>query len=132
VAGGATAAVLAGRLRWYPILLACAIIDLGLVWLLDAQPSEWLFYLDAAAFGFIWLFILPIQVPMLIQADPSRRSAMLNSGVSLLGGSVGPSIAAELITQEDMLPALWFAAGCLIVCILIATALRLMVRARAA
>jgi hypothetical protein len=132
VLGATTAAVFAGRLRWYPILMGCAVIDLALVWILGSRPSEALFLIDAAVFGFIWLFILPIEVSMLIEADPSRRAAVLNGGVNLLGGSIGPSVAAELIAPDNMRGALWLAAGCLAVCVLIATALKVVIRPRAA
>jgi hypothetical protein len=131
VLGATTAAVFAGRLRWYPILIGCAILDLGLVWILGTRPSEALFLIDAAVFGFIWLFILPVEVPMLIEADPSRRAAVLNGGVNLLGGSLGPSIAAELVAPDNMRGALWLAAGCLVLCVIIATALKLVIRPRA-
>jgi MFS family permease len=127
VLGGTTAAVLAGRLRWYPTLIACAAVDLAMVWLLGTHPSALLFYIDAAIFGFIWLFILPFQVPMLIEADPSRRAAVLNSGIGLLGGSIGPSVVAEIISPENTSGALWLAAGCLVLCLVIATVLRLVI-----
>jgi hypothetical protein len=130
VLGGTTAAIVAGRIPWYPALLACAVIDLGMVWLLGSHPTEFLFYLDAAIFGFIWLFILPFGVPMLIEADPSRRAAVVNTGVALLGGSLGPSVAAELISPENTRGALWLAAACLAVCLIIATALRVVIRPR--
>jgi hypothetical protein len=110
----------------------CAVIDLGMVWLLGSHPSEFLFYLDAAIFGFIWLFILPFGVPMLIEADPSRRAAVVNTGVALLGGSLGPSVAAEFISPENTSGALWLAAACLAVCLIIATALRVVIRPRTA
>lgn len=132
VLGASTAAVFAGRLRWYPILMGCALIDLALVWILGTRPSATLFFIDAAVFGFIWLFILPVEVPMLIEADPSRRAAVLNGGVNLLGGSLGPSIAAELIAPDNVRGALWLAAGCLVVCLVIATALKVVIRPRAA
>jgi hypothetical protein len=87
---------------------------------------------DAAIFGFVWLFILPFMVPMLIEADPSRRAAVLTSGVALLGGSIGPTVAALLISPENTRGALWLGAACLAACFAIATALRMVMRPRAA
>jgi hypothetical protein len=82
------------------------------------------FLVDAAVFGFIWLFILPFQVPMLIEADPSRRAAVLSSGVGLLGASVGPTVVALVINPDNTRGALWLGAACLIVCLGVGTALR--------
>lgn len=132
VLGGTAATVFAGRLRWYPTLLACTAVDLGLVWLLGMHPTATLFLIDAAIFGFIWLFILPFMVPMLIEADPSRRGAVLTTGVGLLGGSIGPTFATFLISPENISGALWLGAACLVACFAIATALRIIVRRRPA
>jgi hypothetical protein len=132
VLGGTAATLFAGRLRWYPTLLACTVVDLVMVWILGTRPTATLFFMDAAIFGFMWLFILPFMVPMLIEADPSRRAAVLTSGVGLLGGSIGPSVAALLISPENTRGALWLGAACLAACFAIATALRVATQPRAA
>ena len=124
VLGGIAATVLAGRLRWYPVFVVCALVDFGLVTLLGSHPPALVFLADAAVYGFIWLFILPFLVPMAIEADPSRRSAVLVTGVGLLGGSLGPTIVAMIISPEDMTGALWLGGACLLLSLLIATALR--------
>jgi hypothetical protein len=128
VLGGTAATLFAGRLRWYPTLLACTAVDFAMVWILGTRPTAALFFIDAAIFGFIWLFILPFMVPMLIEADPSRRAAVLTSGVGLLGSSIGPTVAAMLISPNDTRGALWLGAGCLAVCFAIATGLRVVTR----
>jgi hypothetical protein len=132
VLGGTAATLFAGRLRWYPTLLACTAVDFAMVWILGTRPTAALFFIDAAIFGFIWLFILPFMVPMLIEADPSRRAAVLSSGVGLLGGSIGPTVAAMLISPDDTRGALWLGAGCLAACFAIATGLRVVTRPREA
>jgi len=132
VLGGTAATLFAGRLRWYPTLLACTAVDFAMVWILGTRPTAALFFIDAAIFGFIWLFILPFMVPMLIEADPSRRAAVLTSGVGLLGSSIGPTVAAMLISPNDTRGALWLGAGCLSVCFAIATGLRVVTRPREA
>ena len=125
VLGGTLATLTAGRLRWFPVFMTCAAVDFGMIALLGAHPSAFLFLLDAAVFGFIWLFILPFLVPMTIEADPSRRSAALISGVALLGGSLGPTLAGMIISPDDTRGALWFGAACLFLSVGIATGLRL-------
>jgi hypothetical protein len=126
VLGGTLATLAAGRLKWYPVFLACAAVDLIMVALLGSRPSALLFLFDAAVFGFIWLFILPFLVSMIIEADPSRRSAVFFSGVGLLGASLGPTIVGLIISPDETGGALWFGAGCLFLSLAIATALRFM------
>jgi predicted MFS family arabinose efflux permease len=124
VLGGTLATLTAGRLKWFPVFVICAAVDFAMIALLGTHPSEILFLVDAAVFGFIWLFILPFLVPMTIEADPSRRSAVLISGVALLGSSLGPTLAGMSISPNDTRGALWFGAVCLFLSLGIATALR--------
>jgi MFS family permease len=128
VLGGTLATLTAGRLKWFPVYVICAAVDFGMIALLGAHPSAILFLLDAAVFGFIWLFILPFLVPMIIEADPSRRSAVLISGVALLGASLGPTLAGMIISPDDTRGALWFGAACLLLSLAVATGLRLVKR----
>jgi predicted MFS family arabinose efflux permease len=123
VLGGTLATLTAGRLKWFPVFVICAAVDSGMIALLGAHPSALLFLVDAAVFGFIWLFILPFLVPMIIEADPSRRSAVLISGVALLGSSLGPTLAGMIISPNDTQGALWFGAVCLFSSLALATTL---------
>jgi len=124
VLGGTFATLFAGRLQWFPVFVICAAVDFVMVALLGAQPSALLFLIDAAVFGFIWLFILPFLVPMIIEADPTRRSAVLFSGVGLLGSSLGPTMAGLIVSPDNTQGALWFGAACLLAGLAIAAVLR--------
>jgi hypothetical protein len=126
VLGGTVATLAAGRLKWYPVFLVCAAVDLIIVALLGSRPSAVLFLFYAAVFGFIWLFILPFLVSMIIEADPSRRSAVFFSGVGLLGASLGPTIVGLIISPDETSGALWYGAGCLLLSLATATGLRFM------
>ncbi len=125
VAGGAAATALAGRLPWFWTLLACAVIDLAILVLFATLPGPTTFLVASGVFGFIWLFVLPFLVPMVIEADPSRRAAMLLGGAQLLGGSLGPLIASLMVTDADARGALVFGAGGLILAMIIVTGLHL-------
>jgi len=124
VLGGTCATLSAGRLRWFPVFVICAAVDFVMVALLGTRPSALWFLIDAAVFGFIWLFILPFLVPMIIEADPTRRSAVLTSGVGLLGSSLGPTMVGLIVSPDDIQGALWLGAACLLCSLAIATALR--------
>lgn len=125
VAGGAAATVLAGRLPWFWTLLACAVVDLGLLAVMGSLPSATVFLVASGLFGFVWLFLLPFLVPMVIEADPSRRAAVLLGGAQLLGGSLGPLMASLVVTAADARGAIVFGAGCLLAAMVVATALHL-------
>ncbi|RAK61811.1 MFS transporter [Phenylobacterium hankyongense] len=125
VMGGAAATVLAGRLKWFWTLLACTVIDLALLALFASLPGAPVFLAASAAFGFVWLFLMPFLVPMVIEADPSRRAAVLLGGAQLLGGSLGPLMASLLVSDTDARGAVVFGAVCLVLGMLVVTGLHL-------
>lgn len=112
VAGAAAAAALAGRLPARPVVAAVAMANLLLLAVMGAPPSTAAFVVATAIFGFLWLFAMPFQVPILIAADPSRRAATLIGGAQLVGSSLGPFMAASLVSDRNVELVLWFGAGC--------------------
>jgi hypothetical protein len=125
VLGGAAATVFAHRIRWFWALIGCAILDFGLLFLFANLPKPELYLAATGLFGFLWLFVLPFLAPMAIEADPSRRSAVLLGGAQLLGGSLGPLMASALVTDTDARGALGFGAAALAVSVAIAIGLHL-------
>ncbi len=130
VAGGLAATLLAGRINWLVTLLACAVVNLALFAGFAALPGAIPFVALAGAFGFVWLFATPFLVPMTIEADPTRRAAVLMGGVQLVGGSFGPLLASFFVTDADARGALAFGAVTLIAAMVIVLALH-QTRARA-
>lgn len=125
VLGGGAATLLAGRLSWFRVLLGCTLADLALLAVFTSLPGAVVFLAVSAGFGFIWLFLMPFLVPMTIEADPTRRSAILLGGAQLLGGSLGPLLASALVTDADARGALAFGAGCLVLAMGLVAALHL-------
>lgn len=123
VLGGVVATVLAGRVRWFPALMLCAVIYVGCLLAFAALPSESLYLATSSVFGFLWMFSLPFFVPMVIAADPTRRAALLVGGAELAGGSLGPLFASFVVTDVDVRGSLGFGAFALVVTIAIAFAL---------
>ena len=68
---------------------------------------------DGAA-GFFYMFVVPFLVPLAIEADPSRRAAILSGGVQLLGSAMGPFLASLLVGQHGVRSALDLAAGLIV------------------
>ncbi len=114
IVGGAASAFLAGRVRYLPVF-AVTVVTFLLVWLtFGLSPPAWLFIAANCVSGVIALLVGPFMVPMIIEADPTRRSAMQSAGAQLFGGAAGPLIAALLIGNRDVHGVLWLAAGLLI------------------
>jgi hypothetical protein len=114
VLGAGTATLLAPRL---PARLTIALVgvgNLGLLALMAWPPSTALFIAATAVFGFLWLFVMPFQVPVVIAADPTRNAAVLIGGAQLAGSSLGPFVAGQLVGETNVLPVLPFAALCLV------------------
>jgi hypothetical protein len=123
VAGGLAATALAGRINWLATLLVCAVVNLTLFAGFALLPGPPLFLAIAGVFGFVWLFASPFLVPMTIEADPTRRAAVLMGGVQLVGGSFGPLLASFFVTDADARGTLAFGAVSLILAMGIVLAL---------
>ncbi|HJY40785.1 MAG TPA: hypothetical protein VJ303_06110 [Steroidobacteraceae bacterium] len=123
VLGGATATALAGRLRWFPTLMLCAVIYVACLLAFATLPGASLYLVTSSVFGFLWMFSLPFFVPMVIAADPTRRAALLIGGAELAGGSLGPLFASFVVTDADVRGSLGFGAFALALTIAIALAL---------
>jgi MFS family permease len=106
-AGGSVATALAGRLSWFWSLTVAVLVAIGALLVMAALPSVAVFLTAAAVFGFAWLFASPCLTPLAIEADPSRRAALLGPGAGLLGCGAGPLLASLVVTGADVRPAVW-------------------------
>lgn len=124
VLGAGAASLLAGRLPAFPTLLAASAGSLLVLAVTGATSTPVVFVVATAAFGFLWLFAMPFQVPLVIAADPSRRAAALVGGAQLVGSSAGPFLASLLVHDEHVGTVLWFGATCILVSLAFTTASR--------
>lgn len=111
VLGAVAATVLAERLAARATIAVVALANLIILATLAWGPVG-AFLPATALFGFLWMFVLPFQIPLVIAADPTRRAAALIGGAQLTGSSLGPLTAAMLVNDVDPLPVLWFGAVC--------------------
>lgn len=103
VLGGSLAVLAVRRL---PPLTTLAVAALVLAALTGAVHAGWAaeprrFMQVAAAFGFVWLFMLPFQVGLAFRADASGRVAGLVPAAQLLGSAGGPLAASLLVDGEN-------------------------------
>jgi predicted MFS family arabinose efflux permease len=113
VAGGALATSLAGRVRYFTVFIITSVVYLTVWTLFSRALTAWMFILANAAAGLVGLFLGPFLVPMTIDADPSRRTAMQSGAAQLLGGALGPLLASQVVGDRDVRGVLWLAAGLL-------------------
>ena len=66
------------------------------------------------------LTVSGLGVPMVIEADPTRRAAVLIGGAQVLGGSFGPFFASMLVTDADSRGAILFGGACLVGAVVLA------------
>ncbi len=95
VAGGAAATVLAGRWATISVLAACGVLNIGIVLTFGGAVATPVYLAGVIAFGFLWLFAMPFQTRLLIDLDPTRRTAMLLSAAQMLGSAAGPMVTSS-------------------------------------
>ena len=125
VAGGAAATALAGRLSWFWSLTISVTLAVGALFVMASLPSATVFLAASAVFGFVWLFASPFLTPLAIEADPSRRAALLGPGASLLGCGAGPLLASFVVSGIDVRPAVWLGVALAVVSLVIIAGLHL-------
>ena len=111
VVGAAAATALAGRVRYFTVFMIATAAFLAVWYVFSRQSPAWLFIAANALAGVAFLFLAPFLVPMIIDADPSRRAAMQSGAAQLLGGALGPLLAALVIGERDVHGVLWLALG---------------------
>ncbi|MFT4251855.1 MAG: MFS transporter [Caulobacter sp.] len=125
VAGGSAATALAGRVSWFASLAAGVVAAAACLLVFAALPPAPAFLTASGLFGFAWLFASPFLTPLAIEADPSRRAALLGPGASLLGCAAGPLLAALLVGEHDVRPAVWLAGALALVTLALIAGLHL-------
>lgn len=107
IGGGLFATALAGRVRYIAIFTSSALGFL-IAWTVFGFGAPALPFIAANMLaGVSGLLVGAFLAPMIIDADPSRRSALQSGGAQLLGGAGGPLLAAVLIGDRDVRGVLW-------------------------
>jgi hypothetical protein len=109
VVGAFLASFIAGRIAFFPVIAFCTVANLAILALVWTMPGPTVFIAAAIVFGFLWLFLMPFQVPMMIEADPTRRAAVLMPGAQLSGCALGPLICSFAVVGNEV-------RGVLVVC----------------
>lgn len=105
---GAFLAGVFGRLAPFRgALLAGSLCQAAVILLMALSQTPLAYVAPALGFGLLWLAMSPFQVRLLIDIDPSRAAAEMLTAVSLVGLSIGPSVAALGVTGANVVGAFW-------------------------
>lgn len=118
IVGGVAAALFGRRIPYLWVLIGAGVVNLGLLAVFAGTPGPALFLIAIAAHGFLWLFVMPYQVLLLIDVDPTRRLAMYGGPTQILGSSAGPYIASLFVTDQNPSAALAVGAVCILLSLL--------------
>lgn len=102
VFGGALATGLAGRVSYVAVFSAASVGFLGVWFLYGLHVGAPIFIAATGLTGLLALLIGPFLTPMMIEADPSRRTAVQSAGAQILGGAAGPLAAAFLVSDREV------------------------------
>lgn len=122
VVGAFLATLIEGRIGFRVILPGAAVAAIAITVLYAASPTPLVFAVATLATGLIWLFVVPWQIGMTIDADASRKTALLIPAAQLFGAAIGPIGATLLISGENMRPVAYFAMGAAVACLVLCTA----------
>jgi hypothetical protein len=114
VAGGLSATLLAGRVHYFTVFASSSFVFIASWYLFTIHPPAWLFLAANATSGFMVVLIGPFLVPMTIEADPSRRTAMQSGATQLLAGALGPLLASFVVNARDVFGVIVLGAGLII------------------
>lgn len=103
VVGGSVAALAVRRLPLVPTLVFCSMALAAVTATVHQLPVGGVrsFSIACAAFGFVWLFMLPFHIGLAFRADPSGRLAGLVPAAQLLGSALGPLTASFMVEGND-------------------------------
>lgn len=128
ILGGALATVLAGRVHYFAVFVFTTLATLAGWVVFMFWPPAWLFIVAAMAVGFVYMVATPFLVPMMIEADPSRRAAVQSGGAQLFGAALGPFLASRVVGDHNVHGAVVLAAVLLLAALSIFGGLHLTTR----
>jgi MFS family permease len=125
IIGSGVAAAAAKRISYYAVYLVCLPVNLMVLAALATLPTQPVFMALSVVFGFFWGFFMPFQLPLVIEADPTRRAAIFVPGAMALGAAGGPLLCSFFVNRVDSRGVLLVSGLCLLASFIIATVLHL-------
>lgn len=111
-------------------ILGASIAGIAAGLVLTSAPGLAVFAAAALMIGFVWLFIIPFQIGMAVDADPSQVLATLVPAANLMGAALGPLFASFFITGDDVDGVIWCGLGAAVISIALFGAFKLAAKGR--
>jgi hypothetical protein len=102
IAGGAAATAAAGHIRYFTVFVLSTVAVLAVWAIFLLHVPAWLFIAANALAGFAGILVAAFLVPMTIEADPTRRAAVLSGSTQVLAGALGPFAASRVVADNDV------------------------------
>ncbi len=111
VTGAVIATFAEARLPHRATLAVVGVVGAVIAVSMASGPDATVFWVLTMITGLTFLFVLPFQIRMTIEADETRRAALLVPAMQLCGAAFGPALASIFIVGDNVVPVAWFACG---------------------
>ena len=102
IAGGIAATILATRLAPLTAWIFGLVVIAASILALTLSTNTLAMLTAVAVIGFLWIFVPPFHMPVLLNLDSSGRGAMLIGTAQLSGTSLGPLVAAAMVSNQSV------------------------------
>ncbi len=128
--GGTLATVIANRLHYVKVLIAAGVAYVIIFPIFAFSAPAWLFTAATMATGLVCYFSMPYLYPLAVEADPSRRAAVLISAAETLGGVLSTLVASWVVGATGTRSIIYVSFGALIASLTIIATLHWSARRR--
>ncbi len=111
ILGATIATAIEARLPFRPVLAVAGFLAMLIALAISLHPPAFIFWALAMAIGFIWLFVVPFQIRMAVDADASRGAALVVPAAQLFGAALGPAGASAFVESGSSVGVAYFAAA---------------------
>lgn len=111
ILGAMIATAIEARLPFRPVLAVAGVLAMLIALAISLHPPAFIFWALAMAIGFIWLFVVPFQIRMAVDADASRGAALVVPAAQLFGAALGPAGASAFVESGSSVGVAYFAAA---------------------
>lgn len=110
ILGAAISTAVEVRLPFRPVLVVAGLLALAIALAISLHPPAIIFWVLAMGIGFIWLFVVPFQIRLAVDADASRGAALVVPAAQLFGAALGPAGASAFVDAGSSAGVAYFGA----------------------
>lgn len=111
ILGAMISTAIEARLAFRPVLAVASLLALVIAMGISLHPPALVFWTMAMLIGFIWLFVVPFQIRLAVDADSSRGAALVVPAAQLFGAALGPAGASAFVETGTSVGVAYFAAA---------------------